>query len=113
MDHDRDSAPDEPGGIGNDSPASAVACSPGGGCLATGAFVDTNQVVQALLIEGSGTTWTASEAPLPSGANPGPFLFEGFGLTTACPPTGGCAVAGFYNGPNGLQSPFADTPSFG
>ncbi|HTW98541.1 MAG TPA: hypothetical protein VMD59_07180, partial [Acidimicrobiales bacterium] len=47
---------------------SAISCSSMSSCVAVGGYSDTSYLYQGLLLVESAGTWTASEAPLPSGA---------------------------------------------
>ena len=54
--------------------------------------------MHALLVTGSGTSWTAAEAPLPANAAADP----GAGLgSVACPSASSCVAAGVYTDSSG------------
>jgi hypothetical protein len=70
---------------------SSVSCPSGSLCTAVGAYSDTSGNTQGLLLTGSGTTWTATEAPLPTGAQTG----ESFQLrSVTCPAASPCTAVG-------------------
>ncbi len=71
----------------------AVACAPGGSCTAAGSYTDSRGGQQGLLVTGSGGTWRAATAPLPTGAGSSPDVLL---TAVACPPGGQCVVAGSY-----------------
>ncbi|MGH3190329.1 MAG: hypothetical protein ACRDOL_24280, partial [Streptosporangiaceae bacterium] len=70
---------------------SSVACASASSCVAVGSYSDSAEVGHALLLTGSGTSWTATEAPLPAGADPGAGL-----NSVTCPSASSCVAAGTY-----------------
>ena len=67
-------------------------------CVAVGEYQDTSGNYQGLLLTGSGSSWTAAEAPLPADAS----STGGAGLTgVSCPSASQCVVAGHYAGASG------------
>ncbi len=70
-----------------------VACPSTTSCVAVGSYTDSSGKDQGLLLTGSGTTWTAAEAPLPgnTASNPGAYL-----SAVACPSTISCVAVGGY-----------------
>jgi hypothetical protein len=70
----------------------SVSCPSTTSCVATGQYADSSGATRGLLVTGSGTTWTATEEPLPAtGASP-----SGIPPSVACPSTTSCVVAGEY-----------------
>jgi len=69
----------------------AVACHAKTSCGAVGDYRDSSGNYQGLLLTGSGTSWTPTEAPLPASAAPPADLQR-----IACPSTTWCAAAGGY-----------------
>jgi Fibronectin type III domain len=76
----------------------AVACASTSACTVVGDYTDTSGNYQGLLVTGSGSTWTATEMPLPAnaGSNPDPFV-----PAVACPSTSVCAATGRYTDSSG------------
>lgn len=72
---------------------SAVACASTASCTAAGAYLDSSGN-QGMLLTGTGTSWTATKAPLPGDASSSaPFqLFS----AVACPASGACVAVGEY-----------------
>ena len=72
---------------------SAVTCAPASQCVAVGSYTDSSNDGRALLITGSGNSWSAVAAPVPgdAGTYPGSFLDA-----VACPSASACTAAGFY-----------------
>ena len=63
-------------------------------------YTDSSGNGQGLLVTGSGTSWTAAEAPLPANAAADPVA----GLTSvACPSASSCVTAGTYYGSGNHQ----------
>jgi hypothetical protein len=87
-----------PGG-GHNGPfyPGSVACPAATQCIAAGNYTDTSAHDQGMLLTGSGTTWAAAEAPLPSGA------VLGFLSGIACTSVTDCVVGGTYTNSGGLQ----------
>lgn len=72
---------------------SSVACSSASRCTVVGSYTDQSYRTGGLLLTGSGTSWTATQAPLPANARPN----ESAGLNAvACPPAFPCAAVGSY-----------------
>jgi hypothetical protein len=72
----------------------AVACASTAACTAVGGYLDSSGNTQGMLLAGSGTSWTATEAPLPgdaSSSNP----FSGISAV-ACPASASCIAVGQY-----------------
>ena len=78
---------------------SSVACSSGSRCTAVGNYYDQSEDSQGLLLTGSGTSWAATEVPLPPPPPGGSDLQLG---SVACPAASECTAAGsreIGNGP--------------
>lgn len=78
----------------------SVACPSTSTCVATGDywFSDTNNGQEGMLVAGSGSSWTAAEAPLPADAD----SYPGASLTSvSCPSTAACAATGSYTSSSG------------
>jgi hypothetical protein len=80
-----------------DASLTSISCS-ALGCAAGGTYVDSSGYNEGLLLNGSGSSFTASEAPLPAGVatNPGADPDE-----VACASSGACVAAGDVLEPNG------------
>ncbi len=70
----------------------AVTCPSTTWCVAVGAYSDTADNSEGLLITGSGSTWRTAEAPLPANAGAGVYL-----SSVACVSTTKCFAVGTYN----------------
>jgi hypothetical protein len=78
----------------------SVACASTTTCIVVGSYADSSGQARGLLLNGSGTTWAAAEAPKP--ASPGPA--DGVSLNSvACTSTTACVAVGEYTGPSGNQ----------
>jgi hypothetical protein len=71
----------------------SVACASASKCVATGSYRDSSGNSQVLLLAGSGTSWTATEAPLPADAASNP---RADGSAVACPSTTMCIATASY-----------------
>lgn len=81
----------------------AVSCPTTNSCAAIGTYYDSKGMLQGLLLDETGSGWTATEAPLPAGAQPNADP-NYFGLTAiSCPAAGSCAAVGYYNDNSGEQ----------
>ena len=91
-----------PGGAASDPDAGlgSVACAPASSCVAAGDYTDSSGNEQGLLLAGSGTSWTATEAPLPGGAASDPDAGLG---SVACAPASSCVAAGTYTDSSGNE----------
>ncbi len=71
----------------------ALACPAPGSCAAVGTYRDAGSHVQGLLLTETSGAWSATEAPLPAGANanPGVTLY-----TVSCGGVGSCVAVGSY-----------------
>jgi len=70
-----------------------VACPSTTACVAAGTYRDSASDTLALLLTGSGSSWTATQAPMPSDASVNLQLTN---LSAACPATSTCVVTGSY-----------------
>jgi hypothetical protein len=89
-----------PTGAGADPDASLsdVTCASTHLCVAVGSYIDSSGNSQGLLITGHGTSWTATEAPVPAGANSAP----GTSISgVACPSAARCIAVGTYTDSTG------------
>ena len=77
-----------------------MACPSASTCVAGGFYADSSGNEQGLLITGSGTSWTATEAPLPANAAADPYAALG---SVACPSASTCVAAGYYQDPSGNE----------
>ena len=78
----------------------SVACPSASTCVAGGFYTDSSGNEQGLLITGSGTSWTAAEAPLPANAAADPDA----GLDSeTCPSASTCVAAGTYEDSSGNE----------
>lgn len=87
-------------GTAQDADIQAVACPSATACVATGFYVDSSGSQQGLLLTGSGTSWAATQAPLPADAasDPGVSL-----QSVACASAGPCVATGWYHDAAGNQ----------
>jgi len=70
----------------------AIACASPGTCLAAGTYRSQGQQ-QGVLLSGHGGAWTATRAPLPTGAAAHPHVVL---TSVACPAASFCVAAGYY-----------------
>ena len=73
--------------------STSVACPSASSCVAASSYFDSSGDEQALLVTGSGTSWTAAEAPLPANAAADRYAFLD---SVACPSASSCVAAGAY-----------------
>ena len=71
----------------------AVSCAADGDCVAVGTYSDTAGDTQGVLEALSGGSWSATEAPLPTGAEADPGVQLD---AVSCAADGGCAAVGTY-----------------
>jgi len=85
--------------VSNGGELNEVACLSVTSCVATGSYISSGAVYpEGMLVTGSGTSWTATEAPLPSNASVG----AGFSLNSeACHSTTSCVISGAYTDSSG------------
>jgi len=77
-----------------------VACPSATTCVATGSYTDSSGDQQALLLVSRGSSWTATNAPLPAGATTSASASLS---AVACPSVADCAAAGMYINSSGHQ----------
>jgi hypothetical protein len=85
-----------PSGTGSQQFAylASIACEATTSCVAVGTYVTATSDEQALVETLSGAAWTATNAPLPNGADP---TQAGAALSSVtCPVSGSCAAVGSY-----------------
>ena len=84
----------------------SVACGSGSTCTAVGGYRHKGPYHEGLIVTGSGSTWTATEAPMPANAvssRPDPELFSvACGSGPTCTIVGGYNAAGVNNSAEGL-----------
>jgi hypothetical protein len=98
-----------PAGAGPNSWLASVTCPSASACVATGNYTDSSGNNQALLVTGSGSSWTATTAPLPAGAGSGG---GGAGLASvACPTASACVAIGGYTDASGDGQMLLETGS--
>jgi hypothetical protein len=85
----------------------SVACPSVTSCVAVGYYNDSTS---GLLVTGSGTRWTATEAPLPADAQSGQLAYL---TSVACPSASSCVAVGGYNGTSSASSELIVTGSAG
>lgn len=74
----------------------SVACPSVSACVAVGEYTDSAGNEQGLIVTGSGTSWHAAKAPLPSDASAAPGLAGTFLNSVACSSASACAAVGGY-----------------
>jgi hypothetical protein len=85
-------------------PYPAVACASPSYCVAVGSYDDSSGDRDGVLLSGSGTSWTAAEAPLPANATASASSALVPDLSSvACPSTAGCVVVGTYDSQTAKQ----------
>jgi hypothetical protein len=83
-------------GTGQGADLYSVACA--STCVAVGDYIDSSGYFQGLILTGSGTSWTATEAPLPVNGNPSSSPTLG---SVACPSVTTCVAVGDYTDSSG------------
>ncbi|MCU1495655.1 MAG: hypothetical protein JWO62_3419, partial [Acidimicrobiaceae bacterium] len=102
-----------PSGAAGPSTANAylnsIACTAGGSCTAVGQYSDTSNNLLPLALTGSGSSWSAAGAPMPSNvyATPNAFLYW-----VACQPAATCVSSGRYESGASSFAGLLDTVSF-
>jgi CHAP domain len=92
----------------------SAACPSAGECVAIGQYEDSSGNTEGMLLTGSGTTWTATEAPLPGDAinDPGSaYPFRASLASVACPSASECVAVGEYQDSSGQYQGFLVTGS--
>jgi hypothetical protein len=77
-----------------------VACASARSCVAIGQYYDAAGNTQGLLERLSGTTWTATRAPVPAGASADPYVQL---TAVTCPSASSCVAVGSYTDSAGSQ----------
>lgn len=72
----------------------SIACPSATECVAVGWYAGSFGIQQGLLLTGSGSSWTAAEAPLPANANA--TNAEADLTSVACPSKSKCVAVGWY-----------------
>jgi hypothetical protein len=75
--------------------AGYAACPPTPACIGAGSYETSTGTDEGVLLTGSGTTWTATEAPLPEANDIGPHVAFEDG-SAACPSAAHCIAAASY-----------------
>ena len=99
-----------PANASPDAILSAVACTSATACTAAGQYIDNSGHDQGLIETGSGTSWTATEAPLPAGANANPVVSI-YILAVGCTSATACTIVGEYADNSGNQQGLIETGS--
>ena len=95
---------------GIQSPCHAVSCPSTGFCMAVGQYTDTGGHTQPEILFGTGTTWQAFQAPVPSDAAttaPDAYL-----RSVTCVTVDFCAAVGAYTTTGGQTAPLLETTAF-
>jgi hypothetical protein len=95
-------------GAGGD--LSSVACPSPSRCVAVGSYAVSGDTGQGLLVTGSGSSWKATRAPLPAGANASAYPYPGL-ISVACPSVSECVAVGEYVDSSGNQQGWLVTGS--
>lgn len=91
-------APIAAGGIQDPVTLTAVACPSGGECVAAGMHPDSAGALEGFFLTGSGSAWTAANAPQPGKANQNAEVYLD---EIACATSYACAAVGYYQEPDG------------
>ncbi|MGH3150653.1 MAG: hypothetical protein ACRDOB_07985, partial [Streptosporangiaceae bacterium] len=78
----------------------SVACASTSHCTAVGLYTDSSGYQQGLLLTGSGSSWTAAEAPLPAGTDLNYYPYVSL-VAVTCPSVTQCVAVGDYNTASG------------
>jgi hypothetical protein len=73
----------------------SAACGGPSACVVAGSYLDSADANQGLLLTGSGSSWTAAQAPLPAGATDAALT------AVACPAANWCVAVGEYDDSSG------------
>jgi hypothetical protein len=83
----------------------SAACASGTECVAVGLYFDSSGQEQGLILTGAGSSWTATEAPLPANAISGDAdAVDGLDSVT-CPAASDCVTVGAYTDASGNSQP--------
>jgi hypothetical protein len=80
---------------GHSAQIQSLACESATTCVAVGSYTDSAGRSQGMLLIGSGTSWTAREAPVPANGAAGA---DSSLAAVACPSRSACVAAGTYTG---------------
>jgi hypothetical protein len=86
-------------GASDDPGITSEACAAGSSCVLAGSYANSAGA-QGLLIAGSGTSWTATKAPVPGNAATSPGVSIN---SVACPSAAFCVAVGTYTDSSGQQ----------
>jgi hypothetical protein len=82
------------GTISGENGPSSVSCATSSTCVAVGTYMDSNSGLHGLLIIGSGSSWTATQPPLPANADQtGSVELR----SVTCPSPTQCEAVGWYD----------------
>jgi hypothetical protein len=92
--------PPDPDGQSRGGSLASVACPSSSSCVAVGTYAEYYadqgySLSRGMLLTWSGTSWTATQPPLPTGSQPGSAAFP-YGDEVACPSASSCTVIGEY-----------------
>lgn len=93
--------PPAPGNQSRDGEPVSVACPSASSCVAVGTYVEYDPAAgegasRGLLLTWSGRSWTATQPPLPAGAEPGSARFTLLNADVACASASWCTAIGEY-----------------
>ncbi|HTX00802.1 MAG TPA: hypothetical protein VMD59_18620, partial [Acidimicrobiales bacterium] len=88
----------------------AVACASPTSCVADGSYVDTSYVDHGVVLTDSSGSWSAAEAPIPTGSPSSSFAEL---MALSCPSSSGCTGLGWYIDANGYVQGLIETDSSG
>src|SRR5262249_50691193 len=69
-------------------------------CAAAGSYTDSSGHDEGMLLTGSGSSWAATEAPLPADADTQPYVYL---PSISCASATACTAAGFYYSTHGYR----------
>ncbi|HTW97879.1 MAG TPA: IPT/TIG domain-containing protein [Acidimicrobiales bacterium] len=90
----------------------SVSCASTASCVAVGMYADTSHAPWGLIESGSGSSWTATEAPQPSNAA-GESSQVAWLHSVSCPAAGTCYAVGYYMDNAPAYAPLVDSLSSG
>jgi hypothetical protein len=88
----------------------SVTCTSDDSCVVTGDYIDTSGSQQGLIETLASGPWTATEAPLPTGAASNPLVSLG---AVVCPADGSCVATGDYTDTSGDRRGLIETLASG
>ena len=89
----------------------AIDCANSSSCVGAGSYYTSGSVAQGLLDYGSGTAYTAQQAPLPASPAPSTGNPDGQLRIISCGTAGACVAAGSYDDTSGTGQPLLETES--